>query len=45
MLLVNTKLKDLDASYSRDIYKDVRASVDEAVGGDHKDASEFVVQR
>ena len=45
MILVNTKLKKLDASYSRDIHKDLTRSVDKAVGGDHKDVSEFVVER
>ena len=45
MLLVNTRLKKLDASYSKDIHKDLKRSVDDAVGGDSKDVSEFVVER
>jgi hypothetical protein len=45
MLLVNSRLKKLDASYSRDIHKDLKRSVDDAVGGDSKDVSEFVVER
>jgi phosphoribosyl 1,2-cyclic phosphate phosphodiesterase len=43
--MLYSKLKKLDASYSRDIHKDLTRSVDKVVGGDHKDVSEFVVER
>lgn len=45
MLLVYNKLKAVDQFYSWDYYKDVKASVDEELGGSHKDPIEFVVIR
>lgn len=45
MLLVNTKLKNFDPRYSRDIHKDIKNLVDKEVGGNHKDPIEFKVLR
>ncbi len=45
MLLVNTKLKNFDPGYSRDIHKDIKNLVDKEVGGNHKDPIEFKVLR
>lgn len=43
--LVNARLKNTDLSYSRNLHTGLKRSVDRAVGGDHRDATEMVIER